>query len=59
MRIELTTEELSLLATGNKLTFAEGTEVVKFSADDLDISVRQIVEGETAKVGDAVEVSYN
>lgn len=59
MRIELTTEELGLLATGKTLTFAEGTEVVKFSAEDLDISVRRMVEGETAKVGETIEVSYN
>jgi hypothetical protein len=59
MRIELTTEELGLLSTGTTLTFAEGTDVVKFSAEDLSISVRRMVEGETAKVGENIEVSYN
>jgi hypothetical protein len=56
---QLTTEELGLLATGQRLTFSEGTEVVRFSAEDLDISVRQVAEGEVARVGDRIEVSYS
>lgn len=58
-RYQLTTEELGLLATGRTLTFSEGVEVIQFSADDLDISVRQVAEGEIARVGERLEVSYN
>lgn len=57
-RIELTTEELSLLSDGTRLTFAIGTEVFKFSADDLDISLSELVEGQLAHFG-PLEISYS
>jgi hypothetical protein len=54
----LTTEELGLLSSGERLTFSKGEQVFRIHASDLDCSVKELAEGSDARVGNVV-LSYS